>query len=166
MQRLWHMGLAVPDLDEAKHRLGELFELNWRPTVTRSLTLSGPDGTVQKVDVRVTFSLGGPFAVEVWQGIPGTPLAIPETGWLHHVGYWVDDHAAERARLERLGYPPLLRGAEGLTVNRGPGGLGLEPCDLTRDQPYLRDLYPPRSPFHGEPVLPAYDADAEGGVPA
>ncbi|MEV5177839.1 hypothetical protein AB0L10_44135, partial [Streptomyces flaveolus] len=109
---------------------------------------------------------GGPFAFEIWQGIPGTPLAVPETGWLHHLGYWADDHAAERTRLERLGYPPFLRGDAGLTVHRGPGGLGLEPCDLGRDQPYLRDLYPPESPFHGEPVLPmaGVDADAEGGA--
>ncbi|GGL05320.1 hypothetical protein Sme01_63780 [Sphaerisporangium melleum] len=32
------------------------------------------------MDVHVTFSLGDPFAVELWQAIPGTPLATPGTG--------------------------------------------------------------------------------------
>jgi hypothetical protein len=138
--------------------------LVWRPVVTRSLTVAGPSGAAREVDVHVTFSLGGPFAIEVWQGIPGTPLAVPEAGWLHHLGYWADDHAEERARLEELGHLPFLRGDAGLTVHRGPGGLGLEPCDIGRDQPYLRDLYPPDSPYHGEPVLPV--AGREGGAAA
>jgi hypothetical protein len=34
------------------------------------------------VDCHVRFSLGGPFAIEVWQAIPGTPLAVPESGYL------------------------------------------------------------------------------------
>jgi hypothetical protein len=29
--------------------------------------------------------------------------------------------------------------------------LMLEPCDLQRDRPFLRDLFPADSPFHGEP---------------
>ncbi|MGW0093316.1 VOC family protein [Streptomyces sp. NPDC003328] len=166
MHRIWHVGLAVPDLTAATAELGELFDLTWRPPVTRSLTIDVPavDGGSRDVDVRVTFSLGGPFAVEVWQGIPGTPLAVPEAGWLHHLGYWVEDHAAERARLDRLGYPPFLLSEPGLSVNRGPGGLGLEPCDLMRDQPYLYDLFPPDSPFFGNPVLPG--ASIRGGVSA
>jgi hypothetical protein len=38
-----------------------------------------------------------------------------------------------------------------LAIHRGPGGLLLEPCDLQRDRPFLRDLFPTDSPFHGEP---------------
>jgi hypothetical protein len=41
-----------------------------------------------------------------------------------------------------------------LLISRGPGNILIEPCDLQRDQPYLRDLYPADSRLPGEPVLP------------
>jgi hypothetical protein len=78
----------------------------------------------------------------------------PASGWVHHLGYWVDDFAAEGERLVRLGHPPVLANGNATLLNRGPGGLLIEPCDLHRDQPYLRDLYPPESPLAGAPVLP------------
>lgn len=155
MSRLWHVGMAVPDLDRGKKEIGELFGLTWRPVVTRSMTITDADGREQAVDVQVTFSLGGPFAVELWQEIPGTPLATPEHGWFHHLGYWVPDHEAEKKRLGALGYPPLLSSEPALLLSRGPGNIVVEPCDLMRDQPYLRDLYPSDSPFFGEPHLEA-----------
>lgn len=161
MQRIWHIGLAVPDLTAGMRELGELFDLTWRPPVVRTLTLASNGDGEREVDVHVTFSLGGPFAVEAWEGIPGTPLDVPDSGWLHHLGYWAEDHSAEPGRLERLGYPRFLTSTAGLSLHRGPGGLGLEPCDLLRDQPYLRDLDPTDSPFHGEPVLPS--AAVDGG---
>ena len=152
--KLWHIGMAVPDLEKAQHEVGTLWDLKWRPVVTRSLSLTGADGELYDVDCNVTFSLGGPFAVELWESIPGTPLETPESGWLHHVGYWVPDFAAEGERLAHLGHPPVLTRDSLPLLNRGPGGLMVEPCDLHRDQPYLRDLFPPESPHRGEPVLP------------
>jgi catechol 2,3-dioxygenase-like lactoylglutathione lyase family enzyme len=154
MNKIWHLGLAVPDLDQGMAEIGELFDLTWRPVVTRSMTMKDEHGRSHDVDCHVTFSLGGPFAVEIWQAIPGTPLATPEAGWFHHVGYWVDDHAAEKQRLNDLGFPPFLSSDPTLLISRGPGNLMVEPCDLQRDQPYLRDLYPAGSRFAGEPVLP------------
>jgi len=53
-------------------------------------------------ECHVAFSLGGPFAVEVWQAIPGTPLDVPEAGGVHHIGCWVDYLAAEARRLDAL----------------------------------------------------------------
>ena len=154
MNNIWHIGMAVPDLERAQAELGELFGLQWRPVVVRSLTLTGPAGERYDVDCHVTFSLGGPFAVELWQSIPGTPLETPASGWVHHLGYWVDDFAGEGERLARLGHPPVLANGDAPLLNRGPGGLLIEPCNLHRDQPYLRDLYPPESPYAGAPVLP------------
>jgi hypothetical protein len=37
--------------------------------------------------------------------------------------------------------------------HRGPGGIGVEPEDVHRDMPSLRDLYPSASPFAGPPVF-------------
>jgi hypothetical protein len=38
-----------------------------------------------------------------------------------------------------------------LAIHRGPGGLMLEPCDVQRDRPFLRDLFPADSPLFGVP---------------
>lgn len=152
--RVWHIGMAVPDLRQGMVDIGTLFGLGWRPVVVRSLKLTGGDGRDYDVDVNVTFSLGGPFAIELWQSIPDTPLATPESGWFHHIGYWVDDFAAEGARLRGLGLPPVLTNGDRPLLNRGPGNIMVEPCDLQRDQPYLRDLFPAGSAFAGEPELP------------
>ena len=151
---VWHVGFAVPDLEAAKDEFGKLYGLTWRPNVLRSLRLTLADGSEIEVDVNVTFSEGGPFAVELWQSVDGTPLETPKSGWFHHVGYWVDDWEHEARRLEELGYASVLRNGENPLINLGPGGMFIEPCNLHRDQPYLRDLYPIGSPFAGEPVLP------------
>jgi hypothetical protein len=156
MAKIWHIGLAVPDLDKGLAEIGELFDLTWRPVVTRSMTIKDGAGRPYEIDCLVTFSLGGPFAVEVWQSIPDTPLATPESGYFHHIGYWVDDYPAEKTRLSTLGYPPFLTSEPTLLLSRGPGNLCVEPCDLRRDQPYLRDLYPAESEFAGEPVFPPH----------
>jgi hypothetical protein len=110
-------------------------ELTWRPIVTRSMTIKDEGGHPFEVDCHVTFSLSGPFAVEVWQAIPGTPLATPQAGWLHHLGYWVEDYPAEAQRLNTLGFVPFLTSEPTLLLSRGPGNICVEPCDLHRDQP-------------------------------
>jgi catechol 2,3-dioxygenase-like lactoylglutathione lyase family enzyme len=107
MGSIWHIGIAVPGLEEGKKELSDVFGLRWRPARVRKLTLVNAAGAPYEVECHVAFSRGGPFAVEVWQAIPGTPLDVPEAGGVHHIGYWVDDLAAEaktarRARLPRL----------------------------------------------------------------
>jgi hypothetical protein len=99
---IWHIGIAVPDLENGQVELGEVFGLRWRPARVRKLTLADAAGRPYAVECHVAFSLGGPFAVEVWQAIPGTPLDMPEAGGAQHIGYWVDDLAAEAKRLRRL----------------------------------------------------------------
>lgn len=119
----------------------------------RKLTLVEVTGQSHDVEILVTFSLGGPFAVEVWQAVPGTPLDIPDSGGVHHIGYRVDDLAAEASRLDALGYPRFATAGTTPLLNRGPAGTLVELCDLHSDRPSLRDLFPPESEFAGEPVL-------------
>ena len=153
MESIWHIGFAVPDLEVGKKELGEVFGLSWRPARTRRLTLADADGRGHDVECHVVFSVGGPFAVEVWQAIPGTPLDIPESGGVHHIGYWVDDIAAEAKRLGALGYPSFATAGIMPLLNRGPGGTLVELCDVHSDRPSLRDLFPPESEFAGDPLL-------------
>jgi catechol 2,3-dioxygenase-like lactoylglutathione lyase family enzyme len=153
MGQIWHIGIAVPDLDTGQKELGEVFGMRWRPARVRKLTLADAAGRPYEVECHVVFSLGGPFAVEVWQAIPGTPLDMPAGGGVHHIGYWVDDLAGEAKRLEALGYPSYATAASTPLLNRGPSGTLIELCDLHSDRPSLRDLVPPESEFAGEPLL-------------
>lgn len=155
MTNVWHIGLAVPDLAAAQQQYSAVLGVDWRPVVVRSMTVQDATGTDLSIDVHVTFSVGGPFAIELWQSIPGTPLESPSSGWFHHIGYWVDDMAAEGQRLAALGLPATLSRAGLPLLNAAPGGFMVEPCDLHRDQPYLRDLYPTNSEFFGAPELPS-----------
>src|ERR1700722_8619337 len=127
MGSIWHIGIAVPDLEKGKKELGEVFGLRWRPARVRKLTLADAAGQTYEVECHVVFSLGGPFAVEVWQAIPGTPLDVPEGGAVHHIGYWVDDLAAEAKRLDALGYPRSAPVGTTPLLNPGPARAGA-PC--------------------------------------
>lgn len=153
MGSIWHIGIAVPDLAKGQQELSDVFGLRWRPARLRKLALADAAGRPYEVECHVVFSLGGPFAVEVWQAIPGTPLDMPEAGGIHHIGYWVDDPAAEVKRLDALGYPSYATAATTPLLNRGPSGTLIDLCDLHSDRPSLRDLFPPGSKFAGQPLL-------------
>jgi hypothetical protein len=150
---LFHIGLAVPDLEKGMAEFGALFDLEWRPVRVAKVTLVDSTGRRSEAEVHVTFSIPGPFAIELWEAIPDTPLAMPEAGPLHHMGYWVDDLAAESERLEALGYPKVVSAGAIPLFHQGPRGMLIEPEDVRVDIPSLRDLYPPGSAHAGEPVF-------------
>jgi hypothetical protein len=92
--------------------------------------------------------------------VRGPTATSPEGTNVHLLGYWTDNFDAERRRLTGLGYPAFMT-AGGMVTHRGPGGIGVEPEDVHRDLPSLRDLYPSGSPFAGPPVFrPAHAANA------
>ncbi|MCU1655359.1 MAG: hypothetical protein JWO57_15 [Pseudonocardiales bacterium] len=150
MGDIWHVGMAVPDLEEGMREVGGAFELSWRPIHERMTTVQDGAGRPYDIVCRFTFSTSSPFAIEMWQAIPGTPLATPDSGILHHIGYWVDDLPKEVERLDGNGFACFMSGPS-LAIHSGPGGLMLEPCDVRRDRPFLRDLFPVGSPLRGTP---------------
>jgi catechol 2,3-dioxygenase-like lactoylglutathione lyase family enzyme len=135
MGSIWHIGIAVPDLEKGQKELGEVFGLRWRPARVRKLTLIEAAGRPYEVECHVAFSLGGPFAVEVWQAIPGAPLDMPEAGGVHHIGYWADNLAAEAKQLDTPGYASYAMAGTTPLLNRGPAGTLIELCDLHSDRP-------------------------------
>ena len=152
-QRIWHIGVAVDDLEKGKKEFTDVFGLSWRPTRVRVLTLTDTQGADHEVECHVTFSQGGPFAVELWEAIPGTPLAAPQGGGVHHIGYWVDDITQENARLSALGFDPFATVGPRPLLSSGPSGTVVELCDLHSDRPQLRDLFPAGAQFAGVAVL-------------
>ncbi|MEV0097332.1 VOC family protein [Streptomyces sp. NPDC050738] len=152
-QRIWHIGVAVDDLEKGKKEFTEVFGVSWRPTRVRVLTLTDAQGADHDVECHVTFSEGGPFAVELWEAIPGTPLDAAPGGGVHHIGYWVEGIAEENARLSALGFGPRATVGRLPLLNAGPSGTVVELCDLHSDRPQLRDLFPAGSRHAGPPVL-------------
>lgn len=151
--RIWHIGVAVDELEQGKKEFADVFGLSWRPTRVRRLTLTDADGTDHEVECHVTFSVGGPFAVELWEAVPGTPLAAPPGGGVHHIGYWIDDITDENSRLTTLGFGPYATVGVRPLLNRGPSGTVVELCDIHADRPQLRDLFPVDSEHAGPPIL-------------
>jgi hypothetical protein len=73
-------------------------------------------------------------------------------------GLWKTDQVSvvatrgtEDKRLDQLGNPTFLSSGTTMLVKRGPRGPLPEPSDFHREQPYLRDLFPPDSKYIGEP---------------
>src|SRR5258707_11967221 len=144
MGSIWHIGIAVPDLEKGQKDLGEVFGLRWRPARVRKLTLADAAGRSYAVECHVVFSLGGPFAVEVWQAIPGTPLDMPQAGGVHHIGYWVGDLAAEAKRLDAPGHPRHVTAAPPPPPEPGPPRPPPQPCDPHTHRPPPPHPFPPR----------------------
>jgi hypothetical protein len=44
MTSIWHIGIAVPDLEQGTKELGDVFGLRWRPARVRKLTLNDAAG--------------------------------------------------------------------------------------------------------------------------
>jgi hypothetical protein len=42
MGSIWHIGIAVPDLEKGQQELGKVFGLRWRPARVPKLTLADP----------------------------------------------------------------------------------------------------------------------------
>lgn len=150
MANIWHIAVAVPDLEQGMKQIGDAFMVEWRPVHQAQARLRDEKGVEHEITCTFTFSVGGPAAIEMWESVPGTPLEPPGDTILHHIGYWVDDLIAEQERLDGHGWPCFMSG-HSVAIHRGPGGLMLEPCDLNRDRPFLRDLFPPGTPHHGQP---------------
>jgi len=157
MSRILARRLCRTRPDQAMSQLGGLFELTWRPIVTRSMTIKDEGGHPFDVDCHVTFSLGGPFAGRGLAGHPRHTPGYPATGWLHHLGYWVEDYPAERQRLTHAGLSspvPHLR-----THPAAQPRTGQHPRRAVRPAPRpalpARSL-PARLGLFGEPVFPAH----------
>jgi hypothetical protein len=57
MNPIWHLGLAVPDLQAGMRELSDVFDVTWRPVYERNVHLTDENGRTHDVLCRVTFSL-------------------------------------------------------------------------------------------------------------
>ena len=108
-----HIGIVVPDLEQACEDLSAMLGLSWAPAVEQVVVARSPRGRLE-TPVRLTWSREGPPHLELLQAGEGTPWACGGARRLHHVGYWVDDVAAGVADLQGSGLTLELAGV-------GPG---------------------------------------------
>ncbi|MBI5949819.1 MAG: VOC family protein [Chloroflexi bacterium] len=102
LSQIYHIGVTVPVLDRALDELGEQMGFTWSEVRTLNVRVR-MDSRIVEASARVAFSREGPPWFEVIEGPPDTIWAPDQGIGLHHVGLYVDDLAAETARLEKLG---------------------------------------------------------------
>jgi Glyoxalase/Bleomycin resistance protein/Dioxygenase superfamily len=98
-ERLFHVGIVVPDLDLAMTEFGAALGLGWRNRITGVTRMWTPAGE-RDIPVDAVYSIEGGPHVELIKAIPGT--AWEQTG-VHHLGYWSADVVADLERLEADG---------------------------------------------------------------
>ena len=71
MGSIWHIGIAVPDLEKGQKELGEVFGLRWRPARVRKLTLADAAGRPYAVECR---------CLAAGMTLPTAGMSLPGTG--------------------------------------------------------------------------------------
>lgn len=104
-QRLFHVGVRVPNLETAMEEIGASMGVTWAERRENpAQTLWTPDGGLQEIHLKYTYSAEGPQHIELLEGPPGTFWDGRESPGAHHVGVWVDDVQTETDRLVTLGW--------------------------------------------------------------
>ncbi|MFM7786499.1 MAG: VOC family protein [Gammaproteobacteria bacterium] len=104
LQRAFHTGIAVADLDREMQRMGAALQLGWAP-VRRfdPLPFWTPEDGRHEVSVSATYSRQGPLHLELVQGT-GRFYAPGGQAQARHLGVWVDDLAWEAGQLVAAGW--------------------------------------------------------------
>lgn len=111
LQRIWHTGLSVADIEAAKASFGKALNLEWAPVQSfEPLGFWTPEAGTHEVSVRATYSKLGPHHLELVQGTGDfyNPDRAPDS---RHIGVWVDDLPAEAEALLRQGWKTVAAGA-------------------------------------------------------
>jgi methylmalonyl-CoA/ethylmalonyl-CoA epimerase len=130
---LHHVGIVVPDLEDAAATVRRLYDL--------PVTLFGEttyecriDGTEHTTRQRIGLSAAGPPHIELLRAVPGSPVWTPAPG-VHHLGFVVDDVPTASSELARRGARLWMagtkdgRGPVGTCYHRDPLGQVIELLD-------------------------------------
>ena len=110
-QRVFHVGIAVLDLEASKAQFSSDLNLSWTSTwVMDPLAFWTPELGEHEIVVKACYSRPGPHHLELVEANSPfyNPEAQPDS---RHVGVWVDDLAGECERLLLSGWSILASGA-------------------------------------------------------
>jgi hypothetical protein len=130
-QRFFKTGIVVTDLEAAMAELGGQLGVEWTPVQAVALSVR-TQVALEELELNVVVSREGPTYLELIEAQPEGYYAAPDGSYLHHVGLWVDDLAAESKRLEAAGWEREAAGEyEGVSpvafaFHRSPWGLRIE----------------------------------------
>nr|WP_179275197.1 VOC family protein [Rhodococcus sp. 06-1059B-a] len=104
---LFHVGIAVPDLESAMEKWSASYSYAWRPVVERRNMRMFSFGVEHSISLRRTYSVDGPPYIELVEydhilWAPGGVLSGT------HIGFWVDDMQAEISRLRAIDHRLLV----------------------------------------------------------
>jgi catechol 2,3-dioxygenase-like lactoylglutathione lyase family enzyme len=100
---MFHTGIVVDDLDKAMASYSAALGLQWAEPIPSSGMLRTRAGLLPRLQW-FTYSTEGPHRIELIEILDDTAWAQTSRPRLDHIGYWVDDVRAEKARLEALGF--------------------------------------------------------------
>lgn len=130
---LFHVGIRVPDIDQAMDELAGEAGRAWAKPQHRQQPVWFPGTGDTELDLRFTYSSEGPVRLELLQGPPGSVWSGADVPGPHHLGYWVEDVAATTERLLSQGWSleAASRAPEdgygAFTYVRSPTGVLVEP---------------------------------------
>jgi catechol 2,3-dioxygenase-like lactoylglutathione lyase family enzyme len=107
---LYHVGIVVPDIEDAKARFSDLLGITWGPVIeTEVLDLRDGDGNELVLPNTLCYSVEPPH-LELVLEVPGSVWECNEHSNLHHIGVWTDDLPAETSRYSDARCPLQLCG--------------------------------------------------------
>ena len=119
-QDIYHIGIRVPDLEEAMHEMGSSLDITWaEPVYTEAQSVWTPSEGQQKLPLKFVYSCEGPQHLELLEGPPNSVWDGSENSGVHHVGVWVDNVANETERFLKDGWTLL---AASTSPEEGYGG--------------------------------------------
>lgn len=151
---IWHIAFAVEDLEQGMAGFGEALNLTWNPIKSFEGDSAHADGTPFRLKTRLTFATAGPCALELFESVPGTPNEPAQGTKFHHMGYWTDNVANERERLEQCGW--TRAGGPTSSDSRAAFfasslGIFFEACSVAANRPGLEKYYPGVAPGMKQP---------------
>lgn len=137
-QRLFHVGIRVPDLEAAMDELGSGLGVTWAERRENpAQTLWSPEHGLQQLHLKYVYSAEGPQHIELLEGPAGSFWDGRQDSGAHHVGVWADSVTAETEALVAAGWKlvgaqrdPSDGGGYGVfSYVRPPSGLIVELVD-------------------------------------
>lgn len=104
-QRIYHVGVRVPDVDVAMAELGPSLGVTWASVQHSEVrTVWTPERGLEHVALTFVYSREGPQHIELLRGASGSVWDCGHDPGAHHVGVWSDDVAADVDRCVAAGW--------------------------------------------------------------
>ena len=100
----FHIGILVPDLEEAQDKFTRLFGISFTAVASAQYEIIRPEsGTRISRSSRMCYSTDGPPHYELMQADASDFFGPPEGMRIHHVGLWTSDVGQAQRQVREIG---------------------------------------------------------------